>query len=338
MSTTGNPAEAPTGTTSRPTGAAATEYGALGAAGIVDRSAAGAPRGTGTRGGTRDGERRNGPFSRRRIAGTLVAGYLPMVIAFALIVLPLLWMVIGSFKPANEIITTTPTLLPQEPTLANYAKVADQVPLGRVLFNSVVTTVVASAIKVYLAIATAYALVFVKVRFKNVIFLLVLVALMVPPEVALLPNYMTISALGGRNTLWGIILPGLGTAFGTFLLRQQFKTLPPELLEAAEMDGAGHWKRMWRIVVPVSAPTIATVALVTIVGEWNNFMWPLIITDTPEKMTLPVGLNLLQSLESSTGSYGVLMAGAVLVILPVLVVFAMLQRYIVAGLTQGAVK
>ena len=144
--------------------------------------------------------------------------------------------------------------------------------------------------------------------------------------------------MGGRNTLWGIILPGLGTAFGTFLLRQQFLTVPVEILEAAQLDGAGHWRRLWQIVVPVMVPTIATVALVTIVSEWNNFLWPLVITDTPDKMTLPVGLNLLNSIESQTGTYGILMAGAVLVVLPVLLVFAALQRHIVAGLTQGAVK
>ncbi len=277
-------------------------------------------------------------FAPRNLADTILTGYLPLLIAIALIVLPLAWMVIASFKPPGEIITLTPTLLPQEPTLGNYEAVADRVPLGRILLNSVIVTTVGSVIKVVLAITSAYALVFIRVRFKNVIFLGILVALMVPPEVALLPNYLTISALGGRDTLWGILLPGLGTAFGTFLLRQQFKTLPVDMLEAAELDGAGHWKRLWRIVVPVSAPAIATVALVTIVTEWNSFMWPLVITDTPENMTLPVGLNLLQSVEGQTGSYGYLMAGAVLVIVPVLIVFAALQRHIVSGLTQGAVK
>ncbi|MFD2759087.1 carbohydrate ABC transporter permease [Gulosibacter faecalis] len=277
-------------------------------------------------------------FSRPNLAATLLGGYLPILLATVIIALPLIWMVIASFKPPSEIITMQPTLWPQEPTLDNYRHVADKVPLLTVLRNSIIVTAVASVIKVALAITTAYALVFVDFRFKNVVFLAILVALMVPPEAALLPNYMTVSALGGRNTLWGIILPGLGTAFGTFLLRQHYKTLPRDLLEAAKLDGAGHWKRLWRIVVPVSAPTIATVALVTIVGEWNNFMWPLIITDSAENMTLPVGLNLLQSLEGQTGSYGYLMAGAVLVILPVLVVFAALQRFIVAGLTQGAVK
>ncbi|WAC66058.1 carbohydrate ABC transporter permease [Agrococcus sp. SL85] len=277
-------------------------------------------------------------FSRRNLLATVLGGYLPILLATAIIVLPLVWMAIASFKPPGEIITMTPTLLPQAPTTDNYAQVADTVPLLTVLRNSLIVTIVASAIKVALAITTAYALVFVDFRGKHVVFLAILVALMVPPEAALLPNYLTISALGGRNTLWGIILPGLGTAFGTFLLRQQFKTLPKDLLEAAALDHAGHAKRLWRIVVPVSAPTIATVALVTIVGEWNSFMWPLIITDSVETMTLPVGLNLLQSIEGQTGSYGYLMAGAVLVILPVLIVFAALQRFIVSGLTQGAVK
>lgn len=274
----------------------------------------------------------------RNLTSAIAGGYLPMLLALLIVVLPLLWMVISSFKPVAEIVTTAPTFLPGDPTLENYDQVAERVPLGQVFLNSIITTAVGSFIKVLLAITTAYALVFINVRFKNVIFLGILVALMVPPEVAILPNYLTISALGGRNTLWGIILPGLGTAFGTFLLRQQFKTVPYALVEAAELDGAGHWKRLWTVLVPVTMPTIATVSLVTIVNEWNNFLWPLIIVDSADKMTLPVGLNLLNSIESSTGSYGVLMAGAVLVIIPVLIIFAALQRYIVAGLTQGAVK
>lgn len=278
------------------------------------------------------------PFTRKNLAATLFAGYLPMILALLVVGLPLLWMVVASFKPISEIVTVTPSFLPSRMTTENYAAVADRVPLARVFLNSVVVTFVGSMIKVFLAITTAYALVFIAIPFRNAIFLGILVALMVPPEAAMLPNFLSISAIGGRDTLWGIILPGLGTAFGTFLLRQQFKTLPMELLEAAELDGAGHWRRLWRIVVPVCTPTIATVALVTVVNEWNNFLWPLVIIDSPEKMTLPVGLNLLRSIETSTGSYGVLMAGAVAVIAPVLLVFAALQRYIVAGLTQGAIK
>jgi len=277
-------------------------------------------------------------LNRKNIVATLFAGYVPMILALLIVALPLLWMILASFKPVAEIVTVDPGLWPKSPTLENYAAVADRVPLAQVFLNSVIVTFVGATIKVFLAITTAYALVFIDIPFRNAIFLGILVALMVPPEAAMLPNFLSISAIGGRDTLWGIILPGLGTAFGTFMLRQQFKTLPAELLEAAELDGAGHWRRLWRIVAPVSTPTIATVALVIIVNEWNNFLWPLVIIDSPDKMTLPVGLNLLRSIETQTGSYGVLMAGAVIVIAPVLLIFAALQRYIVAGLTQGAVK
>ena len=276
-------------------------------------------------------------LSPRNLVATVLGGYLPLLLTVLVVFLPLLWMALSSFKLPSEITTLEPKLLPQQPTLHNYREVLDRVPLVLFFRNSLIVTVVASVVKVTLALMSAYALVFVRFPFKNALFIIILVALMVPPQVSMLPNYLTISALGGRNTLWGIILPGLGTAFGTFLLRQQFKTLPPSLLEAAEMDGAGHWRRLWQIVMPVSAPTVATVALVTIVTEWNDYLWPLVITDRPETMTLPVGLSLLQTMETNTGAYGILMAGAVMVIVPVLIVFAALQRYIVAGLTQGSV-
>jgi sn-glycerol 3-phosphate transport system permease protein len=212
------------------------------------------------------------------------------------------------------------------------------VPFGRLFLNSVLVTVIGAGVKVLLAVLTAYALVFVRFPFKRVIFALVLATLMVPPQVAVLPNYVLISGWGGADTYWGIILPGLATGFGTFLLRQQFLTLPSSILEAAEIDGASHWRRLTRIVVPISAPAIATVALVNIVFEWNEYLWPLVIVSDPHMMTLPVGLTLLRNSENGADSYGILMAGTVMVLVPVLVIFAAFQRYIVSGLTQGAVK
>ncbi|GAB2764752.1 carbohydrate ABC transporter permease [Sinomonas soli] len=277
------------------------------------------------------------PFSSQNLIRTIAGGYVPLVIATLIVALPLLWMVVSSFKSPGEIVTTDLKVLPQSINLDNYNTAMTTVPFARFFLNSTIVTAVGAVVKVTLAIMTAYALVFVRFPFKNLVFILILVALMVPSQVSILPNYVLIASIGGKNTLWGIILPGLGTAFGTFLLRQHFMTLPASILEAAEIDGAGHWKRLWSIVVPVSVPSIATVALVTIVSEWNDYIWPLIITDKPEVMTLPVGLTLLQNSESGTGSWGILMAGAVLVIVPVLIVFAMLQRYIVAGLTQGSV-
>lgn len=283
------------------------------------------------------GANKIGAFSANNLLRTLVGGYLPLLIAVAIVFLPLGWMILSSFKPSAEIVTTQLSVWPKAPTLDNYAQATTSVPFGRFFINSLVVTVVGSVIKCILAILTAYAFVFVRFPFKRVLFLFVLVALMVPPEAAVLPNYILVSALGGQNTYWGILLPGLGTAFGTFLLRQHFLTLPNSILESAEIDGAGHWRRLWQIVVPVSIPTIATVALVTIVNEWNNYLWPLIITNKPDMMTLPVGLTLLSNSDSSVQNWGTLMAGAVIVILPILIVFAMLQRYIVSGLTQGSV-
>ncbi|MET1064542.1 MAG: carbohydrate ABC transporter permease [Arthrobacter sp.] len=268
---------------------------------------------------------------------TVVGGYLPLVLATLVVFLPLLWMVLSSFKQPGEIITLDLGILPKSLNFENYNIAMTTVPFGQFFANSLIVTTVGATIKVLLAILTAYALVFVRFPFKNVIFVLILVALMVPPQVSILPNYILIAGMGGKNTLWGIILPGLGTAFGTFLLRQHFMTIPGSILESAEIDGAGHWRRLWRIVVPVSGPSIATVALVVVVSEWNDYIWPLIITDRPETMTLPVGLTLLQNSEGNGSGWGILMAGAVLVIVPILLVFAALQRYIVAGLTQGSV-
>ncbi|MGP5052897.1 carbohydrate ABC transporter permease [Brachybacterium alimentarium] len=282
--------------------------------------------------------RKHGPFSKENLVGTLTAGYLPLLAATAIVVLPLLWMVISSFKAPSEILTQDLVVLPETPTLHNYDVAMNSVPIPRFFLNSVIVTTVGASIKVVLAVMTAYALVFVRFPFKRIIFIGILVALMVPPQVAILPNYVLIAGWGGVNTYWGIILPGLGTAFGTFLLRQYFMTIPASILEAASIDGAGHWRTLWRIVAPISLPSVATVALVTIVTEWNDYIWPLIITTDSRMMTLPVGLTALQNSEGNTGSgWGILMAGTVIVIVPVLLVFALLQRYIVSGLTQGSV-
>lgn len=273
-----------------------------------------------------------------RVLNIILTGYLPLILVTLIIALPLVWMVIGSLKTPGELLSRDLSLTPQNPSLDAYAQATAQVDFVRLFINSVIVTAIGSSIKVLLALTTAYALVFVRFPLKTLIFGGILVALMVPAQVSLVPNYVLIAGLGGRDTYWGIILPGLATAFGTFLLRQHFLSLPPELMEAAEMDGAGHFRRLVQIVAPLSGPTIATVALVTIVSEWNDYLWPLIIASSPSMATLPVGLTALQNSEGNAAIYPMLMAGAVVVIVPVLVLFVFLQRYIVAGLTQGAVK
>lgn len=278
------------------------------------------------------------PQRHGSLAGVILGGYLPLILATLLVGLPLLWMIVSSFKQRSEIISVQIHWLPASLNWGNYITAFQDVPFFRVFLNSVIVTVIGAGLKVILAIITAYALVFVRFPFKKIIFMLILVGLMVPAQISIVPNYTLVAGLGGKNTYWGIILPTLGTAFGTFLLRQQFLTLPMAVMEAAEIDGASHWKRMTRVTIPMRLPAIATLALIYIVLEWNEYLWPLVIIDDPEHMTLPVGLTLLQNSEPGNAAYGVLMAGAVLVIVPILVVFVFLQKYIVTGLTQGAVK
>ena len=284
-------------------------------------------------------KRRNGKkpewrkaFEPKNLADTFLAGYLPIVIALLIIVLPLAWMVLSSFKPPSEIVTLDPALFPLDPTTDNYATVADRVPLLTVLGNSVIVTVIGATVKVVLAITTAYALVFIRVPGVNLIFLGILVALMVPPEVSMLPNYITISGLGGRNTLWGIILPGLGTAFGTFLLRQYFLTIPRELEDAAVVDGANHWQIYLRVIMPLSGPALSALAIFAFLTNWNSFLYPLIVTTRVNMSTLTVGLNTLQGQYNT--AWTLLMAGSVIALLPILLVFIFAQRYFIAGITM----
>jgi len=265
-----------------------------------------------------------------------VASYLTMVLATVVLGAPLIWMLLASLKTSQELYQFPVQWLPGAPGLDNYAQAADTVPLGRLLLNSVGLTVVGAGLKVVLGLTCAYALVFLEIPFKKLVFGLVIATLMIPPQVTIIPNYTLVADLGWLNTYQGILVPGLASAFGTFLLRQHFLTLPGSILEAAELDGAGHWRKLWRFVVPMSTPTIAAVTLVSVVTEWNDYLWPFLVIDRADKMTLPIGLTLLQNIDGLT-NWGVLLAATVVVTLPILVVFLVLQRRLVAGLTAGAV-
>ncbi|MGH3585572.1 MAG: carbohydrate ABC transporter permease [Pseudonocardia sp.] len=272
-------------------------------------------------------------MSRARPA---VGGYATLVLAVAVMVLPLVWMVLAGFKGMDEIYRVPLQWLPDALALTNYDTATRTVPFGRFFVNSVIATVLGAGLKMVLGLMTAYALVFLDIPFRRQLFWVVVCALLVPQQIVLIPNYALVAELGWLNTYQGLILPGLASAFGTFLFRQHFLTLPRSVLEAAQLDGAGHWRRLWRFVVPLSGPTIAAVGLVSIVYEWNDYLWPLLVIDRPEMMTLPVGLTLLMNSDGVT-DWGVVMAGTVLVTVPVLAVFFLLQRRIVDGLVAGAV-
>ncbi|WP_159809424.1 carbohydrate ABC transporter permease [Cellulomonas citrea] len=265
-----------------------------------------------------------------------VVPWLSMVVATLVLGAPLVWMVLASLKSPQELYSLPLRWLPASAYVQNYADVVATIPIGRFMLNSIVVTVVGAGLKVALGLTCAYALVFVDVPFKKVAFGLVIATLMIPPQITIIPNYTLVASLGWLNTYQGIIVPGLASAFGTFLFRQHFLGLPTSVLEAAELDGAGHWRRLWRFVVPMSLPTVAAVALVSVVTEWNDYLWPFLVVDNASHMTLPVGLTLLQNIDGMT-SWGVLLAATVIVTLPILAVFLVLQRRLVAGLTAGAV-
>ncbi|MFD6448846.1 carbohydrate ABC transporter permease [Promicromonospora sp. NPDC060204] len=274
------------------------------------------------------------PARRRR--SPQVGGYLTMIFATIVLGAPLLWMALASLKAPDELYQLPLQWLPAHPDLDNYAQAAGAIPLGRLLVNSIGLTIVGAGLKVALGLCCAYALVFLDFPFRKVVFGLVIATLMIPPQITIIPNYTLVASLGWLNTYQGILVPGLASAFGTFLFRQHFLTLPRSVLEAAELDGAGHWRKLWRFVVPMSTPTLAAVALVSVVTEWNDYLWPFLVVDDPGKMTLPVGLTLLQNTDGMT-NWGVLLAATVVVTLPILLVFLVLQRRLVAGLTAGAV-
>jgi len=277
------------------------------------------------------------PARRRspQLGGSL-AGYATMLFATVVLGLPLVWLLLASLKTPEELYQVPLQWLPGSPSLDNYAQAAGAIPLGRLLANSIGLTVVGAGLKVALGLACAYALVFLDFPFKKLVFGLVIATLMIPPQITIIPNYTLVASIGWLNTYQGILVPGLASAFGTFLFRQHFLTLPASVLEAAELDGAGHWRRLWKFVVPMSTPTLAAVALVSVVTEWNDYLWPFLVVDHADKMTLPVGLTLLQNTDGMS-NWGVLLAATVVVTLPILLVFLILQRRLVAGLTAGAV-
>ncbi len=272
----------------------------------------------------------------RAYGGTLVR-YTLLIITALVFVVPLYWVFSASLKDLQEIYTFPPVWIPTEPRVSNYSEAWYSAPFGRFYLNTIITTFFGVALEVVNAVLTAYALVFLRFPGKNLIFIVLLAALMVPIHVTILPNYLTIASLGWVNTYQGLILPGASVAFGAFLLRQHFLTLPREILEAARLDGAGHLQTLWYVILPISRPMLVTVTLVSVVTKWNDFLWPLVSTNSTNMRTLPIGLSYLFNQEGPS-QWGLIMAATIFVILPVLVLFLRWQKHIISGLTSGATK
>ena len=281
-----------------------------------------------------------GKVARRpawRDYGSVAAKYLLLALVALVFVVPIAWMVSASLKDLRAIYTFPPQWIPAEPRWQNYPDAWNAVPFGRFYLNTIITTAFGIGAELLFGTMTAYALVFLPFPGKNAFFIGMLAALMIPLQVTMLPNYLTVAELGWLNTYQGIIIPGASVAFGTFLLRQHFMALPTEILEAARLEGAGHLQLLWRIILPLSRPVFVTVGLISLVNKWNDFLWPLIVTNRLNMRVLPVGLSYLYDQEGNS-QWGVIMAATIFVVLPIVLIFIWAQRHIIAGLTAGATK
>jgi alpha-1,4-digalacturonate transport system permease protein len=218
----------------------------------------------------------------------------------------------------------------------NYSEIFGKFSFGTYLWNSVFITVVATLITLLFNSMAAFALSKYRFRGQKTVFLLIIATLMIPPTIILVPNFLVISNLGLLNSLWGVIWPAVATPTGVFLLRQYMLTIPDELLDAARMDHASEWQIYWRIVLPLTAPALAVLAIFSVMWRWNDFLWPLIVLSRSELFTLQLALNAFQGELQTEWNY--LLAMTVITIIPVTLVFAFLQKHITTGIASSGVK
>jgi multiple sugar transport system permease protein len=268
-----------------------------------------------------------------------VSVYVLLIVGLVLVAGPFVWMLLGSVKPEGELRRVPPTWLPETGTLENYRELFSRLNFPQYFFNSLLVAVLVTAGNLVVCSMLGYALAKMDFPGKRLLFGLVLGVLMVPGMVLFVPQFVLVSNLNLVNTYAGLILPSLAVAgpFGVFLMRQYISGLPDELIDAARVDGAGEFRIFAQIIAPLTKPALATLGILTFLGSWNNFLWPLVVAQTEDKYTLPVALA-LYSVGQNRTDYGLLMAGAVVVVIPVLLVFIVLQRHFVEGIAATGIK
>lgn len=254
-----------------------------------------------------------------------------------LMVGPFLWMILGSLKPAQDFLRNPPTFLPSTFTTDSYGRLFEQLDFPRFFFNSSVIALAVTLGTLLFCPMLGYALAKLPWAGKRLVMGVVLATLMVPAGITIIPNFILMSNLGLVNTYPGLILPFLAGPFGVFLMRQFMLGIPDELLEAARMDGANEFRVFWSVVMPIATPILATLGILTFLGNWNSFIYPLVMAQEPQMYTLPVALATF-----ATGQYqadhGMLMAGSVILVVPVLIVFILFQRWITEGIATTGLK
>jgi multiple sugar transport system permease protein len=273
----------------------------------------------------------------RRVKG--IAWYTMLIGLSLIFVAPIVWMLLTSFKTSSEATSVPPTIVPNDPTVEGYDTIftgSSQTPVLRWFLNSMLAATGQTLLVLAVASMAAYALARFEFRGKRLLFGLIIATLFVPIFTLIIPNFLIVDRLGWLDSLWALIVPGAASAFGVFFLRQFFLGLPRELEEAALLEGANAWQIFVKVILPLSKPALATLAVIAFLTNWNDFIWPVYVLFSPESFTLPPGLGTLQGAYNI--NYPVIMAGAALASVPALILFVATQRYVIEGVSRSGLK
>jgi len=270
----------------------------------------------------------------RGIRGSLVL--LALAAGAVLMLGPFVWMVLSSFKPVGEITRFPPTLFPEDPTLENYIEVFRRAPMGRYYANSIYISTVTTVSVVFTSTIAGYT--FAKHRFpgRDLLFLMILSTMMLPPATRIIPHFMIMNALGWVDTYQGLIAPTMVSAFGIFLARQFSYSIPDEMLDSGRIDGCSEFRLYFSLVLPTIRPAIATLVIFEFMNVWNALLWPVVIVNSPELRPLPLGVAMFS--DEFTTFFGLTMAASALVIAPVVIVFLIFQRQFIQGIALTGMK
>lgn len=273
-------------------------------------------------------------MKKKKIGGILF--YICKLFVSLIIISPVIYAISASFMTNSELASWPPKLFSGNPVLTNFQRAFSSVPLFHFLRNSLIVCTIVIAAQVLTASFAAYAFTFFEFRGRNLLFLLVLSTMMIPQDAIIISNFLTINSLKLTDTCQALVLPYLTSAMGIFLMRQFFMTVPKDLKEAATIDGCTDLRFLFYILVPISTPAIASLCIYVFIQTYNQFLWPLLVTNTMSRRTVQIGMQMLHNSEAA--EYGVVLAGAVAILIPSIIIFAIGQKYLIKGMTAGAIK
>jgi ABC-type glycerol-3-phosphate transport system permease component len=276
---------------------------------------------------------------RRKLRAFIRSAVLHLLIfgAAILVGFPFLFMISTSLKTLSEVYTVPMVLFPERPQWDNYVKVWHMLPFARFTMNSLIYAISITTGEFFMGLTAGYA--FARLRFpkKDMLFFAVLLTLMIPGHIILIPNFILLHKLNWVNTYQGLIVPQMSSAFTLFMLREHFMSLPDELFDAAKIDGAGYFRQMWQVALPMSKPIASALLLLAFVTHWNAYLWPLVVTNTKNMRTLPIGVQGIRAM-LDVPEWQLIMAGATIVIFPLIILFLIGQKQFIEGAVQGALK